>query len=83
MSPWLIAAAVVMAATLAPLWVCARHALTKALVALELSGVLATVTLLLLAEGFHRGALFDPALVLALTTFIGSLAFVRMMERRV
>jgi multisubunit Na+/H+ antiporter MnhF subunit len=83
MSPWLIAAAVVLTATVAPLYVCARQSLAKALVALELSGVLATVVLLLLAEGFHRGALFDPALVLALLTFIGSLAFVRMMERRV
>jgi multisubunit Na+/H+ antiporter MnhF subunit len=42
-----------------------------------------TTVLLLLAEGFHRTALFDPALVLALLTFVGSLGYVRLMERRV
>jgi multisubunit Na+/H+ antiporter MnhF subunit len=54
-----------------------------ALVALELSGVLMSVTLMLVAEGFHRGALFDPALILAVMSFIGSLTYVRLMERRV
>jgi multicomponent Na+:H+ antiporter subunit F len=83
MSPWLVAAAVLLASLPVPLWVCARRPLMDALIALELSGVIQTTVLLLLAEGFHRTALFDPALVLAVMTFIGSLAFARLMERRV
>ena len=83
MSPWLIAAAVLLVSLLVPLWACARLPLMDALVAVELTGVIQTTVLLLLAEGFHRVALFDPALVLAVMTFIGSLAYARLMERRV
>lgn len=83
MNPWLIAATVLMVASLAPLWVCVRAPIMDALVALEVCGVLQTVVLLLLAEGFHRTALFDPAVVLALMTFIGSLPYTRLLERGV
>jgi multicomponent Na+:H+ antiporter subunit F len=83
MSPWLVAAAVLLVSLLVPLWVVVRFPLMDALVALELTGVIQTTVLLLLAEGFHRTALFDPALVLAIMTFIGSLAYARLMERRV
>jgi multisubunit Na+/H+ antiporter MnhF subunit len=82
MSPWLVAALVLMVASLAPLWVCVRAPIMDALVALEVCGVLQTVALLLLGEGFHRSVLFDPALVLAALTFIGSLLYVRVLERR-
>jgi multicomponent Na+:H+ antiporter subunit F len=82
-NPWLIAAAVLLVSLLVPLWACVRMPLMDALVALELTGVIQTTILLLLAEGFHRTALFDPALVLAVMTFVGSLAYARLMERRV
>ncbi|HKR99976.1 MAG TPA: monovalent cation/H+ antiporter complex subunit F [Candidatus Dormibacteraeota bacterium] len=52
------------------------------LVALELAGVLTTVALLLLAEGFHRQSFADLALVFMVLNFGGGLAFARMMERR-
>jgi multisubunit Na+/H+ antiporter MnhF subunit len=54
-----------------------------ALVALEVAGVITTTVLLLLAEGFHRTALFDPAVVLGVMTAIGALVDVRLLERRV
>jgi multicomponent Na+:H+ antiporter subunit F len=82
-SPWLIAAIVLLVACLVPLWVCLRAPLMDALVALEVCGVIQTVVLLLLAEGFHRTVLFDPAVVLALMTFLGSLLYARLLERRV
>jgi multicomponent Na+:H+ antiporter subunit F len=82
-SPWLIAAAVLLVSVLVPLWAVARWPVMDALIALELTGVIQTTVLLLLAEGFHRTALFDPALVLAVMTFVGSLAYARLMERRV
>ena len=83
MNAWLIAAAVLLVSVLVPLWAVARLPLMDALVALELTGVTQTTVLLLLAEGFHREALLDPALVLAVMTFIGALAYARFMERRV
>jgi multicomponent Na+:H+ antiporter subunit F len=83
MSPWLVAAMVLEVTCLVPLWVCVRAPLMDALVAVEVCGVLQTIVLLLLAEGFHRTALFDPAVVLALLTFIGSLLYARLLERRV
>jgi multisubunit Na+/H+ antiporter MnhF subunit len=43
--------------------------------------VLETVTLLLLAEGYHRAPFFDLALVLALLSLAGGLVFARMLER--
>jgi multisubunit Na+/H+ antiporter MnhF subunit len=81
MSPWLIAACVLLVSLAAPLLVAIRYPIMDALVALELTGVVQTTVLLLLAEGFHRTALFDPAVVLAVMTFIGSLVFARLMER--
>jgi multisubunit Na+/H+ antiporter MnhF subunit len=82
-NPWIVAAMVLMVLSLAPLWVCLRAPIMDALVALELCGVLQTGALLLLGEGFHRGVLFDPALVLALLTLLGTLLYARMLERRV
>jgi multicomponent Na+:H+ antiporter subunit F len=83
LSAWLIAAVVLLIALLIPLYVALRRPLMDALIALELVGVVQTMVLMLLAEGFHRRALMDPALVLAVMTFIGALAYVRLMERRV
>ena len=83
MSAWLIAAIVLLIGLLVPLYVALRRPLMDALIALELTGVIQTMVLMLLAEGFHRVALMDPALVLAVMTFIGALAYVRLMERRV
>ena len=55
--------------------------LVEALVGLQMAGVLETVVLMLLAEGFHRPPFFDLALVLALLTLAGGLVFARMLER--
>ena len=82
MNPWLIAATVLLVTLLVPLWVCLRAPLMDALVALQLTSVIQTTVLLLLAEGFHRTALFDPAFVLALLTFTGALVYARLLERR-
>jgi multisubunit Na+/H+ antiporter MnhF subunit len=46
-----------------------------------MAGVLQTIVLLLLAEGFHRPPFFDLALVLALLALAGGLVFARMLER--
>jgi multisubunit Na+/H+ antiporter MnhF subunit len=48
-----------------------------------MAGVIAVLVLLLLAEGFQRQPFVDLALVLALLSFVGALAFVRYMEREI
>lgn len=81
MNAWLVAALVLLPG-LAPFMVVAlRERIADAVVALEAAGVLATVEMLLLAEGFHREALVDLAVVLAVMSFIGGLAYVRFIER--
>lgn len=49
--------------------------------ALVVGGTLTTLTLLCLAEGFHRSAYFDVPVVCAATTWIGGLIFARFLGR--
>lgn len=80
MNAWLIAALVMLLGFIPcgiMLW---RATRMDALVGLNLAGVLATLELVLLAEGTHRSPFFDLALVLALLQFAGGLVFVRFLE---
>lgn len=61
--------------------VCLRGSHVEAVIALELAGAIVTLDLLLLAEGFHRPSYFELPLTFAVLAFIGSLVFVRLMER--
>jgi len=79
---WLIAALALLPGLLACGLVCVLSDVLDGLVALELAGVLSTVELLLLAEGTQRQPFVDLALVLAVMSFVGSLAFARLLERR-
>jgi len=78
---WLIAATVLLLGLVPCGVVMVRGSSVEALVGLQMAGVLETVVLLLLAEGFHRPPFFDLALVLALLTLAGGLVFARMLER--
>jgi multicomponent Na+:H+ antiporter subunit F len=60
-----------------------RASAMEGLVALELAGMISVLVLLLLAEGFQRQPFVDLALVLAVLSFVGTLAFVRYMEREI
>ena len=53
----------------------------ECLVALQVAGTNAALVLLLVAEGIQRQPFADLALVLALMSFVGSLAFAHFMER--
>jgi multisubunit Na+/H+ antiporter MnhF subunit len=81
MSEWLIAAVVLTAALLPCLAVCVFAGATAALAAFEVAGTVTTTILMVLSEGFHREPFIDLAIVLALLSLIGGLAFARMMER--
>lgn len=81
MNVWLIAALALLPALLACGLACVVSSAPTGLVALELASVVCTVELLLLAEGTGRQPFVDLALVLAAMSFVGSLAFARLMER--
>ena len=84
MNEWILAAVVLVVGGIGPcLVVSLRASVMEGLVALELAGVIAVLVLLLLAEGFQRQPFVDLALVLAVLSFVGSLAFVRYMEREI
>jgi multisubunit Na+/H+ antiporter MnhF subunit len=81
MNEWLWAAAVLTVLVLGLTLVAALRPAGDGLVAIELAGTLVTLTLLLLAEGTHRQGFVDLALVLAVMSFIGLIAFIRFMGR--
>lgn len=81
MNAWLIAAIVLLTGLVPCGALLLRGSIVSALVGLQMAGILQTVVLLLLAEGFHRPPFFDLALVLALLSLAGGLVFARMLER--
>ena len=81
MNKWEIAAVVLGFALVPCLGVCLLAPPPDGLVALEISSVLVSVILMLLAEGFHRQPFVDLAVVLAPMSLVSSLAFARVMER--
>ena len=81
MTTYLIGAAVLMAG-LAPMLVFSVRAKpADGLVALNLGGTIATVVLLLLSAGTDREPFFDLAIVSAILSFAGGLAYARFLER--
>lgn len=78
---WLVAAAAVLVLLFAAGIYVSRGPIADRLIGLQLAGVLATIALLLLAEGFDRDIYFDMAVVFAALSFTGSLVFVRFFER--
>ncbi len=81
MSEWEIAAVVLAAGMIPCIGVCALTGATHALAALEVGGTLLTSILMLLSEGFRRQPFIDLAVVFALVSMIGAVAFARLMER--
>jgi multisubunit Na+/H+ antiporter MnhF subunit len=80
MNEWEIAAIVLAGAILPRLAVCVFAGATHGLAAFEVASTLASTALMVLAEGFHRQPFIDLALILAMLSLIGALAFARMME---
>jgi multisubunit Na+/H+ antiporter MnhF subunit len=78
---WLVAAAVLLLGLGPCLWVAVRRPIIGALAGLELASTVTTLVLLCIAQGLRRDPFMDLALVSALLSFAGSLAFVRFLER--
>lgn len=81
MNEWEIAAAVLGAAILPCLGVCAFSTALSGLAAFELAGTLLASALMVLCEGVHRQPFIDLALLFALLAMLGAFAFARLMER--
>ena len=82
MNGWLIAATALLVAGIGPCMAATlRGGAVERLIALELAGALTTVDLLLLSRGFGRTSYLDVALLLALLSLGGSLAFARFFGR--
>jgi multisubunit Na+/H+ antiporter MnhF subunit len=81
MNAWLIGATVLLFGLVPCAIVIVRGSVLEALVGLQMAGILQTIVLLLLAEGFHRPPFFDLALTLALLALAGGLVFARLLER--
>jgi len=78
---WLIAAAVLLVALGPCLYVALSGSIVSALAALELASTVTTLVLLCIAQGLRRDPFMDLALVSAVLSFAGSLAFARFLER--
>jgi multisubunit Na+/H+ antiporter MnhF subunit len=81
MNEWEIAAVVLAGAMLPCVAICVLADAVNALVAFEVASTVATTALMVLSEGFHRQPFIDLALILALLSLIGAMAFARLMER--
>ncbi len=81
MNAWLIAAGVMLLCLIPCGVACLRGDAVDRLVALEAGGLIASLTLLLAAEGFGRQPFADLALALALLSFGGGMVFARFLER--
>lgn len=81
MIAWLIAAGGLLLALVPCLIVVCRAGPMDGLVAMQLAGTIATLILVVLAQGLGRPALFDLALALALLSLPGMLIFAYFLER--
>ena len=81
MSLWMIAAIALLFA-LAPCgWLVLTSTLQKRLVALEMTGILCTIELMLLTMAFNRMPMMDLAIALGLLSFGAGMTFAHFLAR--
>jgi multicomponent Na+:H+ antiporter subunit F len=81
LSVWMVAAAVLVGLLVPLAAVAALGTASDGLVAQQMASVVATVALLVMAEALDREILADLALVLAVCSFVGGLAYATLLER--
>lgn len=81
MNSWLWAAGGMLICLCMLMPVCFRGELGDRLVGLEMTGCVATLTMVLLIEGFSRSSFFDLPLTMALLAFGGGMVFARFVQR--
>jgi multisubunit Na+/H+ antiporter MnhF subunit len=77
---WLWAATILVAALVPLAVLCVRLRAPEGVVALEAAGIDAALALLLIAQGTGRQPFGDLALVLAVVSFVGAIAYLRFVE---
>jgi multisubunit Na+/H+ antiporter MnhF subunit len=80
MNAWYVAAAVLPAGLLGPLWVAARKPALDGVVALQVAATIAALELVVMGEAMRRQTLMLPGLVLAVVSWPGTLAFLRYLQ---
>jgi multicomponent Na+:H+ antiporter subunit F len=81
MNVWLWAAFALLFSFIPCLIVCFHGDLADRLVGLEMASVLATLELILLAQGFGHPSFYDLPLTLLLLSFGGGMVFARFVQR--
>jgi multisubunit Na+/H+ antiporter MnhF subunit len=80
---WLVGAAILLVVGMLPaVAVAGRGRVLDRLPGLAMAGVVATLEMLLLAEGYQHSSYVDTALVLAALSLTGSLVFARLVVRQ-
>ncbi|HEV7830699.1 MAG TPA: monovalent cation/H+ antiporter complex subunit F [Pseudonocardiaceae bacterium] len=83
MNRWLVGAAVLLVVGMLPVVVVAgRGRIEDRFAGLAMAGVVATLEMLLLSEGYQRSSYLDVGLVLATLSLTGSLVFARLVVRQ-
>ena len=82
MTPWMVAALILLVALVPCGVVVVRAPHADALVALELAGTVVVLALVVLAEAFGRSSYFVLPLTLAPLTLVGGLLFARFLHAR-
>lgn len=81
MNVWLWGATALLVGLVPCGWIAMRETRMDALAALELAGTITTLTLVLLAEGFHRASYYTVPIALAFLSFVGALLITRFLGR--
>ena len=81
MSVWMIASIAFLLAPVPCGWLALTASVHKRLVALEMSGIVCTLELMLLTMGFQRMPLMDLALALGLLSFGSGMVFAHFLAR--
>jgi multisubunit Na+/H+ antiporter MnhF subunit len=81
MNVWLWAAAALLLALIPSGVVCFRGPVQDRVVGLEFAGVIITLELVLVVQGFKRAPFYDLPLTLAFLSFGGGLVFARYVQR--
>jgi multisubunit Na+/H+ antiporter MnhF subunit len=77
---WYVAAAILPAGLLGPLWVAARKPPLDGVVGLQAAATIAALELVVLGEAMRRQPLMLAGLVLAAVSWPGTLAFLRYLQ---
>jgi multicomponent Na+:H+ antiporter subunit F len=77
---WLAAAAAFLVLGVAAGLRTVRGSVMDRVVAMQLTSTLASIALLLLAQGFDRDVYFDLAIVFAVMSIVGTLVYLRALE---